>query len=339
MRKLLNTLYITTPESYLKKDGENLVITVKDNEIFRIPIHNIESVVMFSYMGASPGAMKLCCDNNVGLCFLTPNGQFIARMSGPIRGNVLLRTRQFEFSNDARFSLHIARVFIAGKIQNYRNIVQRHLRDYGSNTDIELASKELAVCQRKALHCDDKETLLGIEGEAANTYFSTFHHLILQQKESFTFNGRNRRPPKDPVNSMLSFIYTLLAHDVQSALETVGLDPYVGFFHTLRPGRASLALDIMEEFRAYLGDRLVLSMINKKQINIHDFSWKNNEVLMTDKCRKEILTNWQKRKKDTILHPFLKEKIEIGLLPYVQAMLLARYLRGDLNDYPVFIIS
>lgn len=339
MRKLLNTLYVTTPDSYLSKDGLNVVVSVQQKEVFRIPIINIEGIVTFGYMGASPGLMKLCADNGVSLTFLSPQGKFIARVQGPTRGNVLLRTEQYRLADNEDFALHISKLFIGGKIQNYRNILRRYERDYGSNDDVASAVQKLEVRKRDLQRVQDLNQLRGIEGDAASVYFEVFPYLILNQKLDFPFNGRNRRPPKDAVNAMLSFVYTLIANDVAAALETVGLDSYVGFLHKLRPGRTSLALDVMEELRAYLGDRLVLSLINRRQVNAKDFLFQGDEsVIMTDSCRKILLSAWQARKKETILHPYLNEKIPIGLLPYVQSMLLARYLRSELDDYPVFLI-
>lgn len=340
MKKLLNTLYVTTPESYLSKDGLNVVISVNQKEIFRIPIVNIEGIVTFGYMGASPGLMKLCAEYNVSLCFLSPHGKFIGRFQGPIKGNVLLRTKQWDFAKNERFALEISKLFIAGKIQNYRNILARFLRDNGNNENVKEVVDQLKYCKQKALASVDLDSLRGVEGDAANRYFEVFSQLILHQKDDFIFTGRNRRPPKDAVNALLSFVYTLIASDMASALETVGLDPYIGFLHTLRPGRASLALDMMEELRAYLGDRLILSLINRRQLTIKDFIRQGEDgVVMTDNGRKIILTAWQSRKKETIIHPYLGEKIPIGLLPYAQAMLFARFIRGDLDNYPVFLIS
>lgn len=340
MRKLLNTLYITTPNAYLSKDGTNVVASVDGIETFRIPVLNIESIVSFSYMGASPGLMKLCADNGVALTFLSPQGRFIARVEGPVRGNVLLRMKQYELSKDSGFCLHLSRIFIAGKIQNSRAVLRRFVRDHGDNLDVERVAELLNFKKVAALHVADNDALRGVEGDAANSYFSVFSTLIVQQKEAFKFHGRNRRPPKDAVNAMLSFTYTLLANDVAAALETVGLDPYVGFLHTLRPGRVSLALDLEEELRAYLCDRLVLSLINLKQVSANDFLPQgDNGIIMTDSAKKTLLTTWQSRKKEQIIHPYLKEKVPIGLIPYVQAILLARYLRGDIDDYPVFLMS
>lgn len=339
MRKLLNTLYITTPEAYLSKDGLNVVVSVDKEERFRIPIMNVESIVTFGYMGASPGLMKLCMDNNVALSFMTPQGHFICRVQGQTKGNVLLRKKQYSISEDGNVALHLAKLFILGKVFNTRSILQRYIRDNGANEEVEHVVKQLEWHKKRIMQAESMDILRGEEGHAANTYFDVFNHLILHQKDDFIFNGRNRRPPKDEVNAMLSFVYTLIANDVAAALESVGLDPYVGFMHTLRPGRTSLALDMMEELRAYLGDRLVLSMINRKQITKKDFIRQSDDsFVMTDSCRKELLNSWQKRKKELIEHPYLKEKIPIGLLPYAQAMLLARFLREDLDDYPVFLM-
>lgn len=340
MRKLLNTLYVTTPESYLSKDGLNVVVSVKQKEVFRVPAINIESIVTFGYMGASPGVMKLCSDNGISLTFLSPHGRFISRIQGQTKGNVLLRKKQYQLSDDANWTLEISRLMIAGKIQNYRNILRRYIRDYGENPKVNEAVKTLDTAKRETLRAVDKTRLLGHEGIASNAYFEVLPILILNQKDDFPFYGRNRHPPKDAVNAMLSFAYTLTANDMAAALETVGLDPYVGFLHTLRPGRTSLALDLMEELRAYLGDRFTLSLINKRQILRKDFLPQGDgTIVMTDKGKKTFLTAWQNRKRETIIHPYLKEKIEIGLLPYVQATLMARYIRNDLDNYPVFLIQ
>ena len=339
MRKLLNTLYITTPEAYLSKDGMNVVVSINKEERFRIPIINVEGIVTFGYMGASPGLMKLCVDNNVSLTFMTPQGRFIARVQGTTHGNVLLRKKQYTLADDENVALHLAKLFITGKVFNARSVLLRFVRDNGSHEEVELAAKQLDWHRRGIERVDNMESLRGEEGRAANVYFGVFDYLILHQKDDFAFHGRSRRPPKDEVNAMLSFVYTLLANEVAAALESVGLDPYVGFMHTLRPGRTSLALDMMEELRPYLADRLVLSLINRRQVTGKDFIRQgDNSFVMNDGCRKNLLTAWQSRKKDTIEHPYLKEKIPIGLLPYTQAMLLARFLRDDLDDYPVFLM-
>ncbi len=339
MKKLLNTLYVTTPEAYLTKDGLNVVILVDQKEIFRIPILNIEGIVTFGYMGASPGLMKLCMDNGVSLAFMSPQGRFIGRIQGGTHGNVLLRKKQYALSEDEGIALHLSKLFIAGKIYNSRNILKRFIRDNGMDEEVELAAKQLEWSRKNAMATLSIDLLRGEEGRAANVYFGVLDRLILHQKNDFQFNGRSRRPPKDEINAMLSFVYTLIANELAAALDSVGLDPYVGFMHTIRPGRASLALDMMEEFRAYLGDRLVLSMINRKQVTKKDFIRQGDGgILMTDDCRKELIATWQKRKKEVIEHPFLKEKVPIGLLPYVQAKLLSRYLRDELDDYPVFLM-
>ena len=340
MRKLLNTLYVTTPAAYLSKDGLNVVVSVRQQEVFRIPAINIEGIVTFGYMGASPGLMKLCSDSGISLTFLSPNGRFVSRVQGATHGNVLLRKAQYALSDDEGWSLHVAQLMIAAKIHNYRNILRRYIRDYGDCQEVDDAVRVLDANKRYALHAEDKTKLMGFEGIASNAYFEVLSKLILNQKEAFPFNGRNRRPPKDAVNAMLSLAYTLIANDCAAALETVGLDPYVGFLHALRPGRTSLALDMMEEFRAYLGDRFVLSLINKRQISPKDFLYQGDSgVILTDSGRKTFITSWQNRKRETIIHPYLNEKVEIGLLPYVQAMMLARYIRKDIDDYPVFLIK
>lgn len=340
MRKLLNTLYVITPEAYLSKDGLNVVVSVKQEEVFRIPAINIEGIVTFGYMGASLGLMKLCSDQGISLTFLSPQGRFIGRLQGAIKGNVLLRKQQYQLSEDEDWSLHVARLMIGGKIQNYRSILRRFIRDYGENEEVDKAVCILEHSKYEALNALDKMSLIGYEGMASNAYFEVLPVLIRQQREDFPFHGRNRRPPKDAVNAMLSLAYTLMAHDISAALETVGLNPYVGFLHTLRPGRVSLALDMMEEFRAYLGDRFVLSLINKRQITAKDFLYQgDNGVVMTDKGRKTFISAWQERKREVIIHPYLNEKVEIGLLPYAQAMLMARYIRQDADDYPVFLIK
>lgn len=340
MRKLLNTLYITTPDSYLSKDGMNVVVSVKSQEIFRIPIINIEGIVSFGYMGASPGLMKLCTDNNVSLTFLSPNGRFICRIQGQTKGNVLLRKKQYKLSEQEDWALHVAQIMIAGKIQNQRSVLRRFIRDYGNNQQVEEAANALDNFKRNTRLSTDNLSLMGIEGMAANKYFEVFPSLLTQQIDPFPFGGRSRRPPKDAVNAMLSLAYTLLTNDITAALETVGLDPYVGFLHTLRPGRASLALDMTEELRAYMGDRFVLSLINRRQISPSDFLYQGEQgVTLTEEGRRTFLTAWQTRKKETIIHPYLNEKIPVGLIPHAQAMLIARFIRGEVDDYPVFLIK
>lgn len=341
MKKLLNTLYVTSENSYLALDGENIVVLDMEREVGRVPLHNLEGIVSFGYRGTSPALMGACADRNVSLCYLTPQGKFLARVTGKIKGNVILREQQYQSFLDEKQSLEIARNCIFGKIHNARWILERATRDHGMQIDVEEVKAASAYLKKSLVYvqnCQSKEQLRGFEGEAAKVYFSVFNELILQQKKDFNFQGRNRRPPLDNVNAVLSFVYTLLTNTYTSALETVGLDSYVGYFHTERPGRVSLSLDLMEELRPVFAERFVLSLINKKMISKKNFKKKENgAVLMDDTARKTVLTEWQNKKRETLTHPFLKEKVEWGMVPYVQAMLLARYLRGDLDGYPPFL--
>lgn len=340
MRKLLNVLYVTTPEAYLTRDGENVVVRVEQDERFRVPIHILESIVCFGYLGASPGLMGLCMEKGVTISFLSAHGKFLGRVSGPVSGNVLLRRQQYRLADDLASSARIANWIVTAKIANSRAVLRRAIRDHGDKVDcprLVQASDNLTSCLNRLNDCTDLDVIRGIEGDAAHIYFGHFNYLILEQQESFNLQSRNRRPPRDNMNALLSFLYTLLLHDVQSALETVGLDPAVGFLHRDRPGRPSLALDLMEEFRGYLADRLALSLVNRKQISDKGFrTVESGGIYMDDETRKTVLAAWQKRKQEKITHPFLGEKIEVGLLPYVQALLLARYIRGDLDGYPPF---
>lgn len=341
MKKLLNTLYVTSENSYLSLNGENIVIYEGETEKGRLPLHNLEGIVSFGYRGTSPALMGACAQRNISLCYVTPQGKFLARVSGKTKGNVLLREQQYASSKDVQISLEIAQNCITGKVYNARWVLERAIRDHGMQIDTERV-KNASLCLKNSLECirnsSSLEQLRGYEGEAASVYFSVFDELILQQKKDFSFTGRNKRPPLDPMNAMLSFVYTLLTNTITSALETVGLDPYVGYMHTARPGRASLSLDLIEELRAVLADRFVLSLVNKKIVAAKNFTYKENgAVLMDDDARKRLLAEWQNKKKEVITHPYLKEKVEWGMVPYVQAMLLARYLRGDLDGYPVFL--
>lgn len=341
MKKLMNTLYITSESSYLGLDGENIVVYEDNKEKGRLPLHNLEGIVSFGYRGVSPALMGACAEKNISLCFMTPQGKFLARVTGKVRGNVILREQQYTSCQDSTRSLEIAKNCIIGKVYNARWVLERCVRDHDMQIDVEKvknASDQLKYSLKLIQSCETKNQLRGIEGEAAKVYFGVLDDLILQQKKDFYFQGRNKRPPMDNMNAMLSFVYTLLTNMIASSLECVGLDPYVGYLHTERPGRASLALDMIEELRAVLADRFVLSLVNKKIVNGKNFKKKENgAVLMDDELRKRILTEWQNKKKETITHPFLKEKVEWGMVPYVQAMLLARYLRGDLDAYPVFL--
>ncbi len=339
MKKLLNTLYVTTENAYLSLDGETVVILSEGQEPGKIPLHLFEGIVTFGYTGASPALMGKCAEYNKQIVFLTPQGKFLARSIGKQYGNILLRKKQFALSEQGRFQ--IAKNMISAKLYNSSSVIRRAISDYPRRLDCQTWGESERVLKQnaKAVYwLKDAESLRGIEGASAVSYFSVFDQLILQQRESFRFQGRSRRPPLDNVNALLSFGYALLTSMCVSALETVGLDPYLGFFHADRPGRCSLALDLEEEFRAYLVDRFVLSLINRKMITEKAFYQKENgAVLLTDEGRKSFLTAWQERKKEVIVHPFLKEKVEVGLLPYVQAMLLARFLREDLDEYPPFL--
>lgn len=341
MRKLLNTLYITSTERYLSLDGENIVISQDKKEIGRLPLHNLEAVVTCGYAGASPALMEKCAEKNISMTFLSPTGRFRAKVTGKAYGNILLRRTQYRMADVEKDALGIARNFIIGKIYNERSVINRAIRDYSERLDAEklnLVSTQLNDTLQAVKEAGTMETLRGYEGEAASRYFSQFEQLILQQKEDFSFNARNRRPPLDRVNALLSFTYALLTSMCMAALETVGLDPYAGFMHTDRPGRCSLALDLLEELRAPYADRFVLSCINKKTISATDFEQKENgAVFLNEAGRKKYLTAWQNKKAEKLKHPFLQENIEWGLVPYVQALLLARYIRGDLDGYPPFL--
>ncbi|WP_227765687.1 type I-C CRISPR-associated endonuclease Cas1c [Zhaonella formicivorans] len=341
MRKLLNVLYVTTPDAFLAKDGENLVVRLQDKEVFRTPIHYLEGIVTFGYMGSSPALLGLCAERGVSLTFLNEHGKFLASVSGPVKGNVLLRRKQYRMADSAGDCTKLAARFIMGKIANSRTVLRRFISDHGDKCNlsrIERISKGLAKNIVKVSNATSLEEIRGIEGETARDYFSVFDDMILNQKESFFMKERSRRPPMDKVNALLSFFYTLLVNENRSALEAVGLDPYVGFLHRDRPGRPGLALDLMEEFRPYLADRLALNLINRRQITGEDFVKKESGgVILKEEARKTVLEAWQKRKRDELTHPYLNEKIPVGLLPYAQALLLSRYLRGDLDDYPPFV--
>lgn len=337
MRKLLNTLFVTTPDAYLSLDGNNAVL-LQDNEVkFRIPVNNLEGVICFNYLGASPKFMQYCTDRNINISFISPHGRYMAGINGKIKGNVLLRKKQYFMSENEEFCLNISKNIIAAKLYNCRYEINRSIRDNRDKIDVsamEKTSFELLCAIKSIKGCRSMAQLRGLEGDAARQYFSTFNDMIVQQKADFVFSGRSKRPPLDKVNALLSFGYSLLAHDVEAALLSVGLDPYVGFMHTDRPGRISLALDIMEELRAVMVDRFVITLINLKQIKAKDFIQKESEgILMSDEERKIFLTEWHKRKQEDILHDFLGEKIKTGLIPYAQALILSRYLRAELNDY------
>lgn len=338
MRKMLNTLYITTPEVYLALEDRNVVAVKDDETLGRFPLHTLESILYFGYKGASPALMGACGEMGIGLCFFTPNGRFQARVCGETRGNVLLRKEQYRISDDEARSCLIARNMIVGKVHNAHWLLQRATRDHPQRVDVEGLKR---TCERLKgalpviAACEALDTLRGLEGETAARYFGSLGQLVLQNETFFAFDSRNRRPPLDPFNAMLSFAYTLLSHDCKAALEAVGLDPYVGFLHRDRPGRASLALDLMEEMRGWVAERFVLTLINNRVIHTKHFHRSENRAVRLDKDgRKLVLAAWQERKRDEIQHPYLKEKIPWGLVPYAQATLLARHIRGDLDAYP-----
>lgn len=341
MRKMLNTLFVLTEDSYLSLDGENIVVNQKEQILNRYPLHTLEQILYFGYRGASPALMGACAERGVRLSFLSPQGKFLAAAAGRTQGNVLLRLQQVHASDDPFARVQYARNFVYGKVYNGRWVLERALRDHALRLDVEAlraVSTHLHGLLADILACENDAALRGLEGTAAAQYFRVFDQLILQNKSAFYFHERSRRPPLDKLNALLSFTYTLLANDCAAALHAVGLDPYIGFLHRERPGRSSLALDLMEELRAVLADRFVLSIINERILKPKDFvQQESGAVRMTDTARKTFLAAWQQRKQEQIRHPFLQEKIPWGLVPYVQALLLGRCLRGDLETYPPFL--
>ncbi len=341
MRKMLNTLYVTTQGAYLNKEGEAVVVNVERETRLRLPIHTLGSIVCFGQVTCSPFLLGHCAENDVAVSFLTSYGRFLARVQGPVSGNVLLRREQYRRADDLSASARLARMFVLGKVANCRTVMSRSLRDHALKIDTEAISlvvKKFGKTTKRIMREEDLEIIRGVEGKAAYDYFGRFDDLIVGQKDDFVFTGRNRRPPLDRVNCLLSFLYTLLYHDARSALESVGLDPAVGFLHRDRPGRLSLALDLMEEFRPIIADRLALKLINLGQVKKKGFSkTESGAVLMDDDTRKTVLVEYQKRKQVEIEHPFMNEKMPFGMLLFAQAQLLSRYLRGDLEDYPPFI--
>jgi CRISPR-associated protein Cas1 len=340
MKQLLNTLFVTTQGAYLSREGETVLVRVEHETRLRVPIHTLGGIVCFGQVSCSPPLMQLCGERNVTISFLSETGRFWARVHGPVSGNVLLRREQYRRADDDEVSAEIARAVVTAKVANCRTVLLRALRDRPDNNAnaLEGAVRELARILEDLKRPHPLEMVRGHEGESAQIYFNVFDHLITAQKEDFFFRERSRRPPLDNMNALLSFLYTLLVHDVSSALEGVGLDPAVGYLHRDRPGRPSLALDIMEEFRPFLVDRLALSLVNRQQIKGKGFkTTETGAVLMDDDTRKEVLVSYQKRKQEEIQHPFLNDKVAVGILPHAQALLLARHLRGDLDGYPPFI--
>lgn len=341
MRRLLNVLFVTSEDAYLSLDGENIVASRDKTEVGRFPLHTLEGVVSFSFAGASPALMGACGERGINLSFFSPYGKFLARAVGKSNGNVLLRREQYRIADDEMRSCLVARSMIFGKLYNARWSIERTKRDHPDRVDAErfsTASETLKRLLPDVLSAENLDTLRGLEGTGASTYFGLFDEMILRDKEHFNYAGRSRRPPLDPVNAMLSFAYSLLTSACVGALEGVGLDAYVGFLHRDRPGRASLACDLIEELRPCFADRFVLTLINNRVLQADDFVTDGNgAVSLKDAARKSFLKAWQERKQEVIRHPYLDEKIPWGLVPYVQALLLARYLRGDLDAYPAFL--
>lgn len=341
MKKLLNTLFITSEHAYLSLEGETVCVEIQKQKAGQFPLHTLESIVCFSYNGATPAFMGVCANRGINLAFFNPYGKFLCRVTGESRGNVLLRRQQYRVADDDRSSCMIARNFILGKVFNCRWSIDRTLRDHELRINTEKCKRAiqfLVQAMDKIKAEENTDILRGLEGEAASVYFGIFDELILNQKEDFYFHGRNKRPPQDCMNAMLSFGYTLLANDCAGALEGVGLDSYVGFMHSDRPGRKSLALDLMEELRPVLVDRLVLTLVNNRQIRKEHFNiLESGAVEFTDEGKKKFISAWQEHKKEQMTHPYLNEKICWGLVPHVQSLLLARYLRGDIDGYPPFL--
>ena len=344
MRRHLNTLYVTTENMWLHKDGENVVVKADGTEKNRVPVHLLGSIVCFGATGISPPLMGYCAERGVCISFLNRNGRFLARVEGPVSGNVLLRRSQYRTADDEKAASKLAGGVVVGKLFNQRIVVRRALRDHGEHMPEE-TSLQLKTCERRLTDAMRRanqplplDELRGVEGEAAQAYYEIFNNLILNDHSAFIFTRRSRRPPLDPVNALLSFLYTLLTHDCRSALETVGLDSAVGFLHRDRPGRPSLALDLMEELRPILADRLALSLINRRQVSADDFERAmSGAATLNDSARKVVLVAYQNRKKDELVHSFLKEKTTFGLIPFIQSSLLARLLRDDLDGYPPFL--
>ncbi len=341
MRKYLNTLFVTTQGAYLSKEGETVVVSAEKQKVLQVPACALGGIICFGNVGCSPFLMGYCAENSIAISFMTQYGRYLASVHGRINGNVLLRREQYRIADSGEHSLTISRAFVSAKIFNCRNVLNRAVRDHADKINAALvnaAAEYLAASIKRAQVAKSSDELRGIEGDAAGTYFSVYDNLIVAQKDVFKFGDRTRRPPLDNVNCLLSFIYTLLMHDVRSALDAVGLDSCVGMFHTDRPGRPSLALDMMEEWRPLIADRLVLSLINREQLSDKDFSKAaTGAVLLSDEGRKTVLTAYQKRKQEEITHPYLQETVQTGLLFYIQALLLARHLRGDLDGYPAFL--
>lgn len=344
MRRLLNTIYVTGDDAWLKKDGANLVVVIDGAERGRVPLHMLEGIVSFGRPGASPALLAACADAGITLSHLEPNGRFLARVEGRRTGNVLLRRAQYRLADAPDRVVPFVRGMVAAKAGNQRTVLRRALRDHAESLPsdetaaLEAAERRLGDIARRTLPAASVDVLRGLEGEAAAVYFGCFQTLLRVYHPAFRFEERSRRPPLDRINALLSFLYALLGHDCRSALEAHGLDPQVGLLHADRPGRASLALDLMEELRPVLADRLALTLINRRQLAADDFVIEEaGAVRLTDEARKRVLVAWQDRKRDELRHPFLDETIPLGLVAHAQAQLLSRAIRGDLDGYPPFV--
>ena len=341
MKKHHNTLFVTTQGAYLAVEGETVVVRHEGMDKAQFPLHMLEGLVCFGQVSCSPFLLGRCAARGIGIAFLSERGRFLARVQGPVSGNVLLRRTQYRMADDPQGAARVARGVVLAKLANSRTVLMRAARDHSATPGakrLRSAAAALAGAIDRLDGAPVLDTIRGVEGDAARVYFDVFDDLIVAQKEGFTFSGRTRRPPRDNVNALLSFVYTLLTHDVVSALEGVGLDPQVGFLHRDRPGRPGLALDLVEEFRAFMADRLVLSLINRRQIAPSRFvKGETGGVWMDDDTRKKVLIAYQERKQEEIRHPFLDETTTVGMLWHLQAWLLARYLRGDLDAYPPFV--
>lgn len=341
MHQLLNTLYVTTPEAYVRLDHETLRVEVEKEIKLQVPLHHLGALVCFGDVLISPAVLHRCADDGRSVVLLDRNGRFKGRLEGPVSGNVLLRKAQHEAINDPRRTLEIARNVVAGKVQNTRQIVLRAAResdDLQESEQLQATGRALATALAQVETADTLDQLRGFEGEAARTHFNTFSYLIREDRETFRLNGRNRRPPRDPINALLSFLYALLLSDCVAAAEGVGLDPQMGFLHALRPGRPALGLDLMEELRSVVAERLALTLINRRQVNVKHFVARpGGAIYLNDDGRKEVIVAYQKRKQEEITHPVLEQKTPVGLIPHVQARLLARVLRGDLESYVPFL--
>lgn len=341
MKKYLNTLFLSTQGAYVYHEGEAIVIRIENEEKMRIPIHMIDGIMCFGNLAISSHLLGLCGERGVSVSLLTEHGRFLARVMTGVSGNVILRREQFRKADNPMFRLGLAKCFVLAKIANSRVVLQRAARDHGDAKGdwaiLNAMVVKMSVFLEAARHENDLNALRGIEGESAKIYFDVFDNAITAQKEDFFFHGRSRRPPMDNMNALLSFIYMMMVHDAESALESVGLDPQVGYLHAERPGRPSLALDLIEEFRPFLADRLALSLVNLRQIQASGFKQtESGGIIMDDDTRKAVIKAYQKRKQEEITHPFIEESVPTGLLFYVQALLLARYFRGDLDGYPPF---